>query len=96
MVSGSISLLYFPLAFMGGGRAASPIVLKYGEIFCMSSLKSEDGWLAKPQAWLAGPQSWLDGPEGGRTDERKIFPLYRTLSPIGAAAQKPDGRPSVL
>ena len=47
--------------------------------------------LAGPQAWLAGPQAWLDGPEGGtdkQTDGQKIYPFYRTLSPIWAAAQK--------
>ena len=47
-------------------------------------------WLAEPHIWLAGPQAWLDGPERGRmdrrTDERKISPFYKTLSPIEAAA----------
>ena len=52
---------------------------------------------AKPQAsGMAGwVQAWLDGPEGGMdrrtdkwTDRQKIFPFYRTLSPIGATAQK--------
>ena len=45
---------------------------------------------------LFGPQAWLDGFEGGltyvrtygRMDVGKISPFYRTLSPIGAAAQK--------
>ena len=44
------------------------------------------------QAWLARPQAWLDGPEGGtdgQTNEWKISPFYRTLSPIGAAALIP-------
>ena len=33
------------------------------------------------QAWLAGPPAWLDSPEG-EMDGWKIFPFYRTLSPI--------------
>ena len=48
-------------------------------------------WLAGPRAWLAGHQAWLDGPEGrtdGWTNVQKISPFYRTLSPIGATAQK--------
>ena len=49
-------------------------------------LTGPEAWLAGPQAWLAGPQAWLEGPEGGRTDKRKIFPFYRTSSPIRAAA----------
>ena len=48
--------------------------------------------MAGPQTWLTGPQAWLDGPEGGGTDKqmngRKIYPLYRTLSPFGAAGVK--------
>ena len=28
----------------------------------------------------------MDGQMNGRTDEKKISPFYRTLSPIGAAA----------
>ena len=40
----------------------------------------------KPEAWLAG---WL-GLRSGRTNVWKISPFYRTLSPIGAAAQKPS------
>ena len=46
----------------------------------------------KPEAWgLAGPQARLDGPEGGTyvwMEGLKISPFYKTLSPIGAAAQK--------
>ena len=55
-------------------------------------------WLDGRQAWLAGPQAWLDSPEGGtdgRTNKqtnKHTYPFYRTLSPIGAAAQKPDDR----
>ena len=75
-VSGSLALLYFLLGFHGGRQGSGP---DRGQ---------------SPVEWLAGPQAWLDGPEGGngrtdkRTNGRKISPFYRTLSPIGAAAQK--------
>ena len=49
-------------------------------------LVQSGAWLAGPEAWLAGPEDWLALLDG-RTDFRDFFPFYRTLSPIGAAAQ---------
>ena len=54
-------------------------------------------WLAGRQAWLARPHAWLDGPETGVTAKRADIrtngqKYYRTLSPIGAAAQKHPGK----
>ena len=55
------------------------------------------GWLGLRPGWLGLRPSWMarggmygqtDGRTNERTDVRKIFPFYRTLSPIGAAAQK--------
>ena len=37
---------------------------------------------------MAKRGEWTGGRTNGRTDGRKISPFYRTLSPIGAAAQK--------
>ena len=52
------------------------------------------GWASGLADWCSGLAGWASGlagwPRGGngRRDERKISPFYRTLSPIGAAAQK--------
>ena len=47
-------------------------------------------WLGLRPTWLAlGPsRGGTDEQMNEQTNERKISPFYRTLSPIGAAAQK--------
>ena len=75
--------IYFPASgFLGSGpdRGRSPV--EWGDFpFVRLSVCSSP------------PQAWLDGPEGGTNGQTNKWtelksPLYRTLSPIGAADQK--------
>ena len=53
----------------------------------MAGLASDlAGWASGLAGWRRG--GGTDGRMDKRTDGRKISPFYRTLSPIGAAAQK--------
>ena len=68
-------------------------------------LEGSEGWLEGSEGQPAGSEGQLEGsggqpagsegqPEGGhtdvRTDVRNFSPFYRTLSPVGAAAQKAE------
>ena len=85
MVSGSLALLYFLLGFHGGWQGSGPdrgqCPIEWGDFLSVSPFGIHRS---------VCPKAWLDGPEGGNgwTNKRKISPFYRTLSPIGAAAQK--------
>ena len=50
------------------------------------------GWLGLRPSWMALRGGQTDERTNKQTHIRKIYPLYRTSSPIGAAAQKPDDR----
>ena len=43
-------------------------------------------WPLDPSSWPSDPSSWSLNPLDGRMDKRNFSPLYRTLSPVGAAA----------
>ena len=97
MVSGSLAPLYFflgqsPIEW-GGFLLVRSFVRPY--VFSPSAWASDlaDG-ASDLAGWASGPARWLrdgvDGRTNKRTNEQKISSFYRTLSPIGAAAQKED------
>ena len=76
MVSSSISLLYFPLAFHGGRQGSVPYSPEvWGDFPYVHLSVRSPLWAIQPglrlsqpaslrlQAWLAGPQGWLAGPQ---------------------------------
>ena len=88
------------LAIQPGLRPSQPS-LKH-ETWLAGWLGLKPGWLGLRPGWLGLRPGWLGlrpgwmAQRGGRMDKRmdgrKISPFYRTSSPIGAAAQKPDNR----
>ena len=49
---------------------------------------TEAGWASGLVGWASGLAGWSRG-GNGRTYVGKIYPFYRTWSPIGAAAMPP-------
>ena len=64
-----------PEAWLAGwlGLISGWLGLSYGSLA---------GWASGPAGWPRGGDGWMNK----QTDEQKISPFYRTLSPIGAAA----------
>ena len=53
------------------------------------------GWASSLAGWASGLVGWPRGVTYGQMDVRKISAFYRTLSPIGAAAQKTTVYPPI-
>ena len=83
MVSGSLAQLYFPSCH--GGKQGS------GPDRKQSPVESGDFLTILRPGWLGLRTAWMAQRDRGRTENgRKIFPFYRTSSPIGVAAQKEE------
>ena len=96
MVSGSLALLYFLLGFHGGMQGSGPdrgqSPVEWGDFLSICLSVCPPLWAIHP-GWLGLRPGWMaqrgDVQTNGQTNVRKICPFYRTLSLIGAAAQKP-------
>ena len=88
MVSGSLALLYFLLGFHGGRQGSSP---NRGQ----SPVEWRDflfvRWYVRPPLWAIQPGLRPSQPGLRPRQPASQVSGYRTLSPIGAAAQKARG-----